>query len=124
MEFPETCLVDEASAELPVTITVDWTRTAALPSGGILITTQVTATNPAHRIIDVSVVDKWYEGSTATGPAIHTVNGSASVPAATVAGDNLVPGTYTLDLLQARSPVRRLSSMTLPPPLTRTRSRA
>ena len=29
MEFPETCLVDEASAELPVTITVDWTRTAA-----------------------------------------------------------------------------------------------
>ena len=95
VEFPETCLVGEASAELPVTITVDWTRTAALPSGGILITTQVTATNPAHRIIDVSVVDKWFEGSTATGPAIHTANGSASVPAATEGERTLVPGTYT-----------------------------
>jgi hypothetical protein len=55
-----------------VEITVAWTRGPATPSGMTHITANIYATNPSHREITVSVVDRVYEGADATGTLIHT----------------------------------------------------
>ena len=60
------------------------------------VSSQVTATNPAHRVIDVSVEDQWFEGATPSGTLVNTANGTAPVPAATETLQGvLIPGTHT-----------------------------
>lgn len=49
--------------QLPVEITIEWTRSAAI-NGKITVTTNVYAKNPASRTITVSVSDKIYKGLT------------------------------------------------------------
>ena len=55
VDFADTCLQSTEPRTDDVTITVNWTRSAKLPSGDIALTTTITATNPAHRPIRVNV---------------------------------------------------------------------
>jgi hypothetical protein len=48
-----------------VTVTINWTRSPADPSGPITVTTDITATNPSHRQIQVNVTDTVFSGITA-----------------------------------------------------------
>jgi uncharacterized repeat protein (TIGR01451 family) len=80
VSFANTCLQSATPKSAPVTITLNWTRSAQTPSGDVLLTTHVTATNPAHRVITVNVTDKMYEGSTQT-TLLNTGTGSFDVPA-------------------------------------------
>jgi hypothetical protein len=54
-----------------VSVSVVWTRGPATPSGITHITANIYATNPSHRSITASVVDRVYEGTTQT-TLIHT----------------------------------------------------
>ncbi len=51
-----------------MTITVNWTRSAKTAAGDIPLTTEITATNPAHRPITVNVSDQMYAGSDQSNP--------------------------------------------------------
>jgi hypothetical protein len=64
LSFGNTC--DPANLSKPVSITVTWTKSAPAPNGDITITTNISATNPASRVITVNVTDVMYEGSTQT----------------------------------------------------------
>lgn len=56
-DFANTCDTNAAQLSTNVNITVHWQKGAAAPSGQVEITTQITATNPAHRAITVDAVD-------------------------------------------------------------------
>jgi hypothetical protein len=86
LNFGNTCATTAAERQRGVTITVTWTRTAPSATGDITIVTDVYATNPAHRVITVSVQDKIYKGTAPNTAAdlIDTKNGSpVDVPADT-----------------------------------------
>lgn len=55
-----------------VTVTITWTKSAADPSGPITVTTDITATNPSHRQIQVNVTDTVMSGTTAVTPLTGT----------------------------------------------------
>ncbi|HXF74082.1 MAG TPA: hypothetical protein VNO79_15925 [Actinomycetota bacterium] len=61
LSFGDTCAAG-SSLSREVTITVSWTK-EQLPTGDVRIHTEITATNPAHRPIDVQITDTIYEGS-------------------------------------------------------------
>lgn len=63
LAFGDVCKAD-APTSLPVSITVKWTKYAAVAGGPITVITHVYATNPAARVITTSVVDKIYSGTT------------------------------------------------------------
>ncbi|HEU4945736.1 MAG TPA: hypothetical protein VFT31_01150, partial [Kribbella sp.] len=81
VDFPNTCLQSTTPRTAPVTITLNWTRSAKLPSGDVLLTTNITATNPAHRPIQVNVSDQMYAGSDQSDPLGSPNTGSFLVPA-------------------------------------------
>ena len=84
LNFGNTCGKSGADLERSVKITVSWTRSGPTPSGDILITTQIKATNPAHRVVTVNVTDEIYGGATPSGAALDTANsGDVDVPANT-----------------------------------------
>ncbi|MDC7713920.1 hypothetical protein PQU96_07200 [Vogesella sp. LYT5W] len=60
VSFGNVCAKD-FDDQLPVEITIQWTRSAAI-GGKITVTTNVYAKNPASRTITVSVSDKIYKG--------------------------------------------------------------
>ena len=72
--FANTCDPSQPSS-LGLTVTVNWTKGPADPSGTITVTTHVYATNPSARTITTSVTDKIYSGTTLldTSPTV-TVN--------------------------------------------------
>ncbi|MGI9197803.1 MAG: hypothetical protein ACR2KE_10120, partial [Candidatus Nanopelagicales bacterium] len=87
-----TCEVsgDYASASIDETIT--WTKSSAIP-GAAMITTNIYATNPSARTIQVSVSDKIYAGATSTGTPLETKSfDPVNVPAKTT---SLLVGTHT-----------------------------
>jgi hypothetical protein len=78
--FSNTCAQSNESKTQDVSITVDWTRSAKTAAGDTLLTTKITATNPAHRVITVNVTDKMYSGSDQSN-LLATNTGSFDVPA-------------------------------------------
>ena len=66
--FANTCADSGEARSANVNVTLSWTRSAQLGEGAIALHTQVTAHNPAHRPIKVSVSDQMYEGSDQTKP--------------------------------------------------------
>jgi len=114
VSFGDVC---EADAPQPqqVQITVQWTKLQAT-AGGLLVTAEITAINPASRVITVDVVDRVYAGATQT-TLIHTGNfPPVDVPAKTTtviatdqftltaaqaAGFGLVAGGYVNDVATA-----------------------
>jgi hypothetical protein len=78
-----------------VSISVVWTRGPATPSGMTHITANIYATNPSHRSITASVVDRVYQGTgQAAADLIHT-----SAPLVKVVGAGLTElvGTDAFD---------------------------
>lgn len=63
LAFGDVCKAD-APTSLPISITVTWTKYAAVAGGPITVITHVYATNPAARVITTSVIDKIYSGTT------------------------------------------------------------
>jgi hypothetical protein len=63
LAFGDVCRAD-APTSLPVTITVSWTKFAAIPGGPITVITHVYATNPAARVITTAATDRIYSGTT------------------------------------------------------------
>lgn len=63
LNFGNTCEMTSGELQATVTITVRWTRTAPSATGDITLITDVTASNPAHREITVTVSDSIYKGS-------------------------------------------------------------
>jgi hypothetical protein len=88
LAFGDTC--DPANRSKPVSITVSWTKSAPAPNGDVTITTNITATNPASRVITVNVSDVMYEGLTQTTQVTPT---SGTNPASS--GDVDVPANTT-----------------------------
>jgi len=83
VQFDNVCAAD-APTNLPVTITVTWTKLAAKP-GFITVVTNISATNPASRTVTVNVSDTIYEDSAQTTPldTATTPVGGVDVPANT-----------------------------------------
>jgi len=79
LRFGDTCDAQHRTSK-PVSVTVSWTKTQ-LPSGNILIHTEITATNPAHRPIDVTVTDTIYKGTGQTTALDQELFPKTSVPA-------------------------------------------
>jgi hypothetical protein len=79
LSFGDVCKQD-APTNLPVKITVTWTKFAAVPGGQITVITNIYATNPAARTITTDVTDKIYSGTTLKDTA---VSGPIDVPANT-----------------------------------------
>lgn len=65
INFGDTC-APGATLQRGVSITVTWERLPATPSGDATIITKIYATNPAARIVTVSVTDRIYAGTTQT----------------------------------------------------------
>ena len=82
VDFEDTCLQSTEPKSENVTITVNWTRSAKLPSGDTLLTTTITATNPAHRPIRVNVSDQMYAGADQSNPLGGPQTASVVVAAA------------------------------------------
>src|SRR5262249_9228958 len=66
-----------------VAIKVEWTRGAPTPSGQATIITNIYATNPAARVVTVTVTDKIYEGTTQTTLLDTPASAAVDVPANT-----------------------------------------
>ncbi|HET7668734.1 MAG TPA: hypothetical protein VFK56_22260, partial [Mycobacterium sp.] len=64
LNFADTCATTPGARSAQVQITVTWTRSGPNASGDTTVTTNIYATNPAHRTITVNATDKIYEGST------------------------------------------------------------
>jgi len=76
LDFGDVCAVN-ALTSLPVTVTVQWTKTAGTP-GRITVITHVYGTNVAHRDLTLTATDVVYSGTT----PLYTVDGSpTNVPA-------------------------------------------
>jgi uncharacterized repeat protein (TIGR01451 family) len=90
LTFSDTCSAPTGSSA-PVSITVTWTKGAGNATG-FHVVTHVYATNPANRLITVSVTDKIYTDSTLLGTNTFP---SVDVPAGTA---NFEVGTWGLDV--------------------------
>jgi hypothetical protein len=90
-----------------VTITVDYTRYAAAPSGDVTVITNVYAKNPAARTVTVSVADDLRSGTTVlqshsfgptdipAGQEVLVGTWSTTVPAGTTNINDIATATYT-----------------------------
>ena len=107
LDFGDTCRTG-ASFSAGVRVTVRWTKTTSLSD--ITIVTNVYATNPAHRSVDVSVTDVIYSGTTAldttTGAITVAPNSTAlvlthttSAPVGSTDLNDIATATYTDTLL-------------------------
>ena len=90
LAFGDVCRAG-APSSLPVTITVSWTKFAAVPGGPITVITHVYATNPAARTITTTVTDKIYSGTSLLDTSPST---TADVPGNTT-NFLLLTHTYT-----------------------------
>ena len=77
LDFGNVCSTGNPTS-LGLTVTVNWTKSAAIP-GVITIITHVYAVNNAHRDLTVNATDVVYSGTT----PLYTVEGSVNVPANT-----------------------------------------
>ena len=66
-----------------VSVQVSWTKEAAVPSGDVLLTTNVYATNPAARTITTTVSDQMYAGTDQSTPLGSPFVATQDVPANT-----------------------------------------
>jgi hypothetical protein len=107
LSFGDVCAVG-APTNLPLSITVTWTRDAPTPAGLIRVHTNVYATNPAARTITANVTDVIYSGTTAidtTGPTSKDVPANTAnylvlehtitVPSGTTNLNDVATATYT-----------------------------
>jgi hypothetical protein len=93
LNFANTCLTTNTARSAQVQITVTWTRSGPTASGNTTVTTNIYATNPAHRTITVQATDKIYEGSTQADQL-----STFTTPAVDVAaGDKQLIGTHTFN---------------------------
>ncbi|MBA3404779.1 MAG: hypothetical protein H0U13_08875, partial [Gemmatimonadaceae bacterium] len=81
LHFANTCLETDGARSAQVEITIEWTRSGPTASGDTLITTNIYATNPAHRTIQVNVTDMIYEGADQTVLLDTSGSGPINVPA-------------------------------------------
>ena len=66
-----------------VSVQVSWTKEAAVPSGDVLLTTNVYATNPAARTITTTASDQMYAGTDQSTPLGSSFVATKDVPANT-----------------------------------------
>lgn len=88
--FGDVC-APSATLSKTVSVTVSWTKSAANP-GAITVTTNIYATNPAHRSVNVSVTDVIRSGTDALDTKVFD---PVTVPAGTT---NHLVGTHTLEV--------------------------
>jgi hypothetical protein len=69
IEFGDVCATGDTELTTTVDITVNWENLGAVPAGVVSVTTNVYATNPAHRDITVDVTDTVSSG----GNTLYTV---------------------------------------------------
>jgi hypothetical protein len=106
LPFGDVCAKD-AVFELPVQITVSWTKSAAI-AGQITVTTNVYAMNPANRVITTTVTDVIYSGTTVldtSAPVTKDVPANTTnflmlthnitVPSGTTQLNDVATATYT-----------------------------
>lgn len=72
LDFGDVCRSD-ASASLPVQITVTWTK-AEVIGGKVAVNIVLNAKNPAARTITIDLTDKLYKGSNNSGTLLGTYN--------------------------------------------------
>jgi hypothetical protein len=71
-DFGDTCLEGNSDPTQTVEVTITWTKGGLVPDGQVAIHTEVTATNPAHRDIQVDVTDVIYNGAAIPANALDT----------------------------------------------------
>ena len=81
LEFANTCLTGDDARSADVAITITWTRSGPMADGDTLITTNIYATNPAHRSVLVQVTDKIYAGADQSTLLDTATSGQVSVAA-------------------------------------------
>ncbi|HEY2939866.1 MAG TPA: hypothetical protein VGJ27_08640 [Gaiellaceae bacterium] len=106
VDFTNTC-DPNASLSAPVTIKVTWEKLPADPTGPITVVTHVYATNPAARVVTLSLTDDIRSGTTVldtatVGPTDLPANSvtlvlthTTTVPSGTTSLNDIATGTYT-----------------------------
>jgi hypothetical protein len=107
VSFADTCDNTSGANSAGVQIKITWTKEDASPSGDITVITHVYATNPAARVITVSLSDVIYSGTTAlhSTPAATTdvpantqllvLTHSTTVPSGTSDLNDIATASYT-----------------------------
>src|SRR5262249_4516609 len=109
VNFQNTCdTTNSANSSQGVAITVTWTKEPAIASGPITVITHVYATNPAARVVTVSVSDQILSGTTpldtaSAGPTDVSANTSNflvlthtfQVPSGTANLNDIATASYT-----------------------------
>lgn len=90
LSLANTCDVQGDYATASVDETITWTKSSAIP-GAATLTTNIYATNPASRSIDIRVRDRIYSGTTQTTQLDDTQFSVVTVPPHT----RLLIGTHT-----------------------------
>jgi uncharacterized repeat protein (TIGR01451 family) len=74
LNFPQTCNPDTPTSK---TVSIDVTVTKTVQeSGNTVVHAEITATNPAHRIVDVTISDSIFEGAIGSSTLANALSGT------------------------------------------------
>ena len=74
LNFPQTCNPDNPTSK---TVSIDVTVTKTVQqSGNTVVHAEITATNPAHRIVDVTISDSIFEGAIGSSTLANALSGT------------------------------------------------
>jgi hypothetical protein len=105
LDFENTCDEDADAREDSVEVTVTWTKLPASPAGDITVITNISAKNPASRVITVSVSDAIRSGTTVLDTAS---SGAVDVPANT----QMVVFTHTFTVPEGTTDLNDIATAT------------
>jgi len=105
LDFENTCDEDADAREDSVEVTVTWTKLPASPAGDITVITNISAKNPASRVITVSVSDAIRSGTTVLDTAS---SGAVDVPANT----QMVVFTHTFTVPEGTADLNDIATAT------------
>lgn len=92
LDLGNVCADPSGPHTAPVQITVSWEKLATTPSGDVTVVTTISAYNPAHRSLLITVTDKIYTGTDPTGTLLAT---NTSDPITVEAGKNGAITSFT-----------------------------
>ena len=98
LNFPETCNPDNPTSK---TVSIDVTVTKTVQqSGNTVVHAEITATNPAHRIVDVTISDSIFEGAVGSSTLANALSGTnpKSFPLTSIAPESSVTLVHEIEV--------------------------
>jgi hypothetical protein len=102
LDFGDVCKAPAGPLEKKLEVTVTWTKLEASPSGDVTVVTNISAKNPAARVITINVTDSIYAGQTKAGAVLASKN-SGDIDVGANFNGVLTTFTYTVPAASAGS---------------------